>query len=209
MIENKSKVSPIIAIAATSITLFSLVGIGVLTGIIPSSYSKSAEQQASVAPVVEQKAAREHTAHQAPERTRMAAAETRAAPSPEPRRIATVDTPKRAAPAICASCGTVAAVNVVEKKGEGSGLGAVAGGVVGGLLGNQVGGGNGRTLATVAGVAGGALAGHEVEKRYKGERHYDVAVRMDDGSTRHFSYESQPEFEAGDKVRVADGRLTR
>ena len=33
---------------------------------------------------------------------------------------------------------------------------AVAGGVVGGLLGHQVGGGKGKTLATVAGVAGGA-----------------------------------------------------
>lgn len=209
MTENKTKVSPIVAIAATSITLFSLVGIGVLTGIIPSSYSRDAEQQAAVAPVVEQKAPRERTAQRAAEPARIAAAEAQRAPSAEPRRIAAADTPKRAAPAVCASCGIVAAVNVVEKKGEGSGLGAVAGGVVGGLLGNQVGGGNGRTLATVAGVAGGALAGHEVEKRYKGEKHYDVAVRMDDGSTRHFTYESQPEFEPGDKVRVADGRLTR
>jgi outer membrane lipoprotein SlyB len=100
-------------------------------------------------------------------------------------------------------------VNAVEKKGEGSGLGAVAGGVVGGLLGNQVGGGTGRTIATVAGVAGGALAGNEVEKRYKTERRYDVAVRMDDGTTRHFTYEEAPGYEPGDKVKVVDGRLTR
>ncbi|MGE5523191.1 MAG: glycine zipper 2TM domain-containing protein [Rhodospirillaceae bacterium] len=208
MTENKTKVSPIVAIAATSITLFSLVGIGVLTGIIPSSYSRDAEQQTVAAPAAEQKAPRERTAHRTSEPTRVASADSRAM-STEPRRVAAAEAPKRAAPAVCASCGTVTSVNAVEKKGEGSGLGAVAGGVVGGLLGNQVGGGNGRTIATVAGVAGGALAGHEVEKRYKAERHYDVAVRMDDGSIRHFTYESQPEYQPGDKVKVADGRLTR
>lgn len=42
--------------------------------------------------------------------------------------------------------------------------GTVIGGLVGGLLGHQVGGGNGKTLATVAGVAGGAYAGNRVEK---------------------------------------------
>ena len=44
--------------------------------------------------------------------------------------------------------------------GVGTGLGAV----VGGLLGNQVGGGRGKTLATVAGAVGGGYAGHQIEK---------------------------------------------
>lgn len=193
MSDTKSKLSPVVAIAATSITLFSLVGIGVLTGIIPSSYSKDTEQQAAVAPAAEQHAARERTARKTPEPVRVASA------AQQPKHVA----------AACASCGTVSAVNVVEHKGEGSGIGAVAGGVVGGLLGNHVGGGNGRTLATVAGVAGGALAGNEVEKRYKSERSYQVAVRMDDGTTRHFTYEAAPGYEPGDKVKVVDGRLVR
>ena len=42
----------------------------------------------------------------------------------------------------------------------GTGIGAV----VGGLLGNQVGGGRGKTLATVAGAVGGGYAGHQIEK---------------------------------------------
>ncbi|WP_187265836.1 glycine zipper 2TM domain-containing protein [Alkalisalibacterium limincola] len=37
--------------------------------------------------------------------------------------------------------------------------------MVGGLIGNQVGGGSGRRLATVAGAAGGAYAGREVQGR--------------------------------------------
>lgn len=40
-----------------------------------------------------------------------------------------------------------------------------AGAVIGGLLGNQVGGGNGRKLATVAGIIGGGMIGNEVANR--------------------------------------------
>jgi uncharacterized protein YcfJ len=42
--------------------------------------------------------------------------------------------------------------------------GTVVGGLAGGLLGNQIGGGNGKTLATLAGVAAGGYAGNQVQK---------------------------------------------
>jgi uncharacterized protein YcfJ len=45
--------------------------------------------------------------------------------------------------------------------------GAVVGGVVGGLLGHQIGGGKGKTLATLGGAAAGALAGHEIQKKHQ------------------------------------------
>ncbi len=45
--------------------------------------------------------------------------------------------------------------------------GAVVGGVVGGLLGHQIGGGKGKTLATVGGAAAGAFAGHEIQKQHQ------------------------------------------
>jgi outer membrane lipoprotein SlyB len=101
----------------------------------------------------------------------------------------------------------VESVNVVQVQGEGSGLGAIAGGVVGGVLGNQVGRGTGRKVATVAGAAGGAYAGHQAEKYYKSGKRYDVAVRMEDGSTRTFPFENEPGFRSGDRVRVVDGKL--
>lgn len=41
-------------------------------------------------------------------------------------------------------------------------VGTGVGAVVGGLLGNQVGGGNGKKLATVAGVLFGGYTGHEI-----------------------------------------------
>jgi uncharacterized protein YcfJ len=42
--------------------------------------------------------------------------------------------------------------------------GMAIGGVAGGLLGNQVGGGKGKTIATVAGAAGGAYAGKKIQE---------------------------------------------
>lgn len=42
--------------------------------------------------------------------------------------------------------------------------GTAIGAVVGGLLGNQVGGGKGKTLATVAGAVGGGYAGNKIEQ---------------------------------------------
>ncbi|HSX87284.1 MAG TPA: glycine zipper 2TM domain-containing protein, partial [Pseudomonas sp.] len=41
--------------------------------------------------------------------------------------------------------------------------GTAIGAVVGGLLGNQVGGGNGKKIATVAGAVGGGYAGNKVQ----------------------------------------------
>lgn len=111
--------------------------------------------------------------------------------------------------AACQNCGVVTAVKSVSEKGEGTGMGAVAGGVVGGLLGHQVGNGTGNTLATIAGAAGGAYAGHQVEKKVRSKTVYKVEVKMHDGQMREFSYDSQPTFAAGDKVKVDNGRLVR
>lgn len=89
-------------------------------------------------------------------------------------------------PVMCATCGTVESVTTVQRAAPTSGLGAVAGGVVGGLLGNQVGGGSGRTAATVLGAVGGGYAGNAIEKKTRTVTAYQVRVRMQDGSVRSF-----------------------
>lgn len=109
----------------------------------------------------------------------------------------------------CAHCGVVEAVNVIEVKGEGNYLGMIAGGLAGALLGSQIGGGSGKTIATVAGAAGGAFAGNEVEKRMKTTRHYEVIVRLESGGSQAVSYETEPGFKAGDRVKVENGTLVR
>ena len=116
---------------------------------------------------------------------------------------------------VCADCGTVEAVTAVQRQGQVNGvavgnqtigLGTVAGGLIGGLLGNQVGGGNGKTLATVAGVAGGAFAGNTIEKNMKQVTVYDVRLRMDDGSRRNMEVSSA--VTVGSKV-IVEGKNLR
>ncbi len=114
-----------------------------------------------------------------------------------------------AACAACKDCGTVTSVNTVEKKGEGSGLGMVLGGVAGGVLGHQVGSGRGKDVATVAGAAGGAYVGNEVEKSKKSTTTYVVHVKMEDGTNRTFNYSGETSYRAGDKVKVVDKKLVR
>jgi outer membrane lipoprotein SlyB len=109
----------------------------------------------------------------------------------------------------CPHCGVVEAINVIEVKGEGNYLGMIAGGLAGALLGSQVGGGSGRTIATVAGAAGGAFAGNEVEKRMKTTKHHEVIVRLESGGSQAVSYEAEPGFKVGERVRVENGTLVR
>jgi outer membrane lipoprotein SlyB len=227
-----AKMNPLVGIAAVSVTLVSLVGVGVMTGFIPTKSDKApaaspvtaAAPAAAVAPEPAKKVAAAETApaprpvqqqQPRPAPTVPAAAPAYPRNAPAPQYPATYDYPPGAAPApavvaqapLCNNCGRVEAVNVEQVAGEGSGLGAVAGGVAGAVLGNQVGRGTGRKVATVAGAAGGAFAGHQAEKYIKSGKRYDVVVRMEDGSTRTFPYEAEPGFRAGEKVRVVEGKL--
>jgi outer membrane lipoprotein SlyB len=75
------------------------------------------------------------------------------------------------------------------------------------VIGNQIGSGGARTVARIAGAAGGAYAGHEIEKRARSHKRYDVAVRMEAGGERKVSFSSPPSWRAGDRVRIVDGKL--
>jgi outer membrane lipoprotein SlyB len=104
----------------------------------------------------------------------------------------------------CSDCGVVTAVQVVEKSG-GSGLGAAAGAIAGGLLGNKTTDGN--TVATVAGVAGGALSGHLAEQALRKGKEWNVMVKMSNGETRTVTMTADPKVQAGTQVRVSEGSV--
>ena len=108
---------------------------------------------------------------------------------------------------VCATCGSVEAVTAVERPGKPSAIsvGSVAGGVIGAALGNQVGRGNGRTLATVLGAVGGGFAGHAIEGQVRKETVYQVGVRMEDGSRR--TVESATAPAVGSRVTVDGNSL--
>ena len=105
----------------------------------------------------------------------------------------------------CSQCGVVQNVQVVEQKGQGSGVGMIAGGVIGNVLGHQIGSGRGNTVATIAGAGAGAYAGNEIEKNKNKTRSWNVAIRMDNGQNRTFTYSSQPTVHQGDRVKLVDG----
>ena len=103
--------------------------------------------------------------------------------------------------------GTIVAIHEVKTAGQPTGVGAVIGGVVGAVIGNTFGGGRGRVGTTVVGAAGGAYAGHEVEKGVRGASTWNVTVRFEDGSTRTFTQTTAPRARQGDRVTVAAGTI--
>lgn len=173
---------PLLVTAAVFVIIFSGLGIAALTGLLPQAQSGAGEET-RIEPRAE--------ALEMPERPRVTRAHKGAA-----------------APAAgsCVGCGTITSVTPYPSGSAATGLGAVAGGVVGGVLGNQIGRGNGRAVATIAGAAGGAYVGNELEKRSNGQIRYRVGVLMDDGSRRDVHLASA-DWRSGDRVRISDGKL--
>lgn len=90
------------------------------------------------------------------------------------------------------------------------GAGTIIGGVVGGLLGNQIGSGDGKTAATVAGVAGGALVGHEIDKnRQATNSRYNVRVLLNNGDYQTINVENYGDLRIGDRVRIEKNMISR
>jgi len=153
MSATESSTSPLLKIAAVAVIISAVVGVGAMTGMLPSAHSSK-------------------------------------------------DTAKP-----CADCGVIDSIKVVEEKGEATGAGAIIGGIAGAAVGSQIGNGDGRRLATIAGAAGGAVAGNEIEKNSKKSAQYKIAVRMENGSVRTFTHSSDPGFRPGENVRVVNGSL--
>jgi outer membrane lipoprotein SlyB len=99
--------------------------------------------------------------------------------------------------------GTVESVNEVVEQKSPSGAGLIVGGLIGGGLGSLVGSGTGRTVATVVGAAGGAYAGHQIEKG-QSQVTYQIGVKYDDGTWATIRQASPTGLRVGDRVRVTD-----
>lgn len=106
--------------------------------------------------------------------------------------------------------GVVQSIELVQQANTGVGAGAVAGAIVGGILGHQVGSGQGNTAATVLGAAGGAYAGHELEKRNQPQANaYKFNIRMQDGSYQAVTQTTIDDIRVGDRVRIENGVARR
>ncbi len=206
---NSKRIHPLIAAAAVGVLLVSLVGVAAMTGMLPNSNSEGSQKEAIVA--LEKEAADKAAAAKAAEdkanQARKEADERQAAARKADNQAKRQADTKVAQAQICYDCGRIESVRSVQTQAKPSGVGVVGGAVVGGLLGNQIGGGSGKTLATVAGAVGGGFAGNEIEKRTRTQATYEVNVRMEDGKMRTFPYDKQPNWSTGDRVRVVDGYL--
>lgn len=208
--QQSRKLHPVLWVAAVAVILFSLAGIGAITGLIPTSSSKPDEQAAAVPapPAIPAEPSKQAK----PEPAAVPARTT--APKPvaqKPARAEVAEAPKPAAkpaPVICNNCGVIEAVREVKKQGEGSGLGAVGGAVLGGVLGHQVGGGRGKDVATVVGAVAGGVAGHQVEKHARSNSTFEVVVRYEDGTSQVINFDQAPAWREGDRVKVVNGAIS-
>jgi len=199
---------PLVAAASIAVIVMCAVGVAAVMGWLPSP---SANPHADT-PVAE---AGPESANLAP--APQPAAQQAQAQQTQQGRPASASAPRPAAPApaqqACQSCGVVETIRQVQvpvKDNSDHLVGTIGGGVVGGVVGNQFGGGSGKTALTVLGAVGGALAGREVERNIRQQQtvtHYELTVRMSDGSARQFRSAQPFAFASGDHVRVENNQL--
>ena len=208
---------PLVAAAAVAVIVMCTVGVAAVMGWLPTPSANtnpnalSAESAALAGPEGGNLAPAPQIPAQplAPAPGQQPAARQPAAPRPQ----AAPAQPRPAAPVVCQSCGVVESVRQVQAPVRDNSdhlIGTIAGGVAGGVVGNQFGGGNGKTALTVLGAVGGALAGREVERNIRQQQtvtHYELTVRMSDGSARQFRSAQPFAFASGDRVRVENNQL--
>lgn len=101
--------------------------------------------------------------------------------------------------------GTVESIRSQSVDNSNAVIGTIGGALVGGLLGNQVGGGRGRTAATVVGAAGGAYAGNRMTSG--SSLVWIIGIRYDDGSLATVQQSASPNLRIGDRVRVTNNGI--
>src|SRR5918996_1456082 len=211
---STSRLHPLLTIAAISVTALSAVGVAAMTGLLPASKGQASalELPKEVAKQIEPAITHPVTK---PAPRKPVARKTEPRPvepvvyrelSEDPRvaqEAPVVEAPK---PDVAAGqLAVVESVREVSDPGDGKGIGAIAGGVTGLVLGKKL--GKDKDLVTILGAAGGAIAGHQIERQTRATKRWEIAVRLDDGSQRTLSSEVQPAWHAGDRVRLLDGKL--
>ena len=73
---------------------------------------------------------------------------------------------------------------------------------------NQIGGGRGNTVGTIAGALGGAYVGNEIQRSGQKDR-YRITVHLDGGARLELEEVGEGELRVGDRVRVVNGRAYR
>ncbi len=188
--QTTNRIHPLVAVAAISVTVVSLLGIAALTGILPNSHGSVAEAHNAAGdatslpaqPALPASAAQAwatDTPARKPTARHTTANTQNYAPPPNGQYVQNEVAPTQgqgqppsqaqyAGQNPGQAPGQVAVAPVQPKPAaapHNSAVGIGVGALIGGILGSQVGGGNGKTLATIAGAVGGGYVGNEVAKR--------------------------------------------
>lgn len=110
--------------------------------------------------------------------------------------------PQPAPPAGCSDCAVVESVRAVDAAPRGGVIGAIGGAIAGAILGKEAGEAHNRRVLAVLGAIGGALAGRQIERQATQSTHYEVGLRLADGTRVKRHYEQQPPFTAGATIRL-------
>ena len=171
-----SRIHPLMAGAAISVTVLCLVGAASIAGILPNSRANVPAVPADVAAMTPAGAAALAAPATAPV-TAPVVAQAAPAPAPAPvvhKRVVHHTQVAQARPAYndnndgyrdTAYREPVRQPQPVPAPAQPNYVGIGTGAVIGGLIGNQVGGGRGKALATVAGVIGGGMLGNAVQNQ--------------------------------------------
>ena len=200
--ETTKRLHPLLTAAAASLIVFSGVGIAALTGVLPLSRGSSAPEA--------QPPSEQDFSMPAPAGTTSSAPVAK--PQAKPRHVARAVAPRPPAPAPVAQVGAggvIESVKEIEQKAENPIAGPIIGGIAGAVLGHQVGSGRTRTVATAVGAGAGILGGKVIEEKVRASKHWETTVRLDDGSTKTISSETQPAWQQGERVRVVDGAILK
>jgi outer membrane lipoprotein SlyB len=183
--QAKSRLHPLLAGAAVAVIIAAGVAVAAITGYLPGSNAEIAPTDKASAPQASHPAQPRHVAAAKPGDSRQHVA------------------------AACHDCGVIVEVKEVEVMGKGTGVGAIAGGVGGAVLGHEI--GDGSRAGTAVGAVVGAVAGHQIERKAREHKKYEITVRMNDGSTKAITDESgnQVSWRSGDKVRVGTDGVIR
>lgn len=102
--------------------------------------------------------------------------------------------------------GTVQSVRPVTiRQDRTSGAGVAAGGALGGVAASSIGGGRGRTLATISGGLLGAYAGDQIEHVARNTRGLEIVILLDNGETRVVAQADDVQIGVGQRVRLISG----
>lgn len=91
-------------------------------------------------------------------------------------------------------------------------IGAVVGGLAGAALGSTIGGGTGRTAATVLGGVAGAAVGSQIARNQQGvttQAGYRITMQTDQGVIRTYEVPATGDLRVGDRVRIDNGVIYR